>query len=188
MLYLASQSPRRYQLLKQLGLDFKQFSITVDESVLANEKPVDYSKRITLLKLEEAKKHLADTDIVITSDTSVVIGDEILGKPKDFDDAKVMLEKLSNNVHYVYTSVAVSKNDQTLIKNTINKVSFRSISEKEIIAYWQSNEPKDKAGSYAIQGLGGIFVKSISGSYSAIMGLPLYETVNLLKKFGVEVL
>lgn len=188
MLYLASQSPRRYELLTLLGVPFKRFHVDVDESVILNETPKDYIYRVVQLKKEAALQKVSKEDFVLVADTIVVYQDMILGKPKNFQDAKAMLMMLSGQTHQVYTCICLAQKDNEKLITNISDVTFREITEKEIKAYWQSGEPKDKAGAYGIQGLGSIFIKSIHGSHSAIMGLPLFETAALLEAFGFRIL
>ncbi|MCF6807121.1 Maf family protein [Thiotrichales bacterium 19S9-12] len=188
MLYLASQSPRRFELLKQLNLDFRQFSVDVDETPRKEELPKEYVKRIIQLKSNNAKAHVSKDDIVLVADTTVVCDEVIMGKPKNYEDAKSMLLRLSGKTHEVFSGVGIVCNDYFEEALTISQVTFRAISESEIKAYWQLKEPYDKAGAYAIQGVGSIFIKSIYGSYSAIMGLDLYQVAKLLDKFGFNVL
>ncbi|TNF66405.1 MAG: septum formation inhibitor Maf [Gammaproteobacteria bacterium] len=188
MLYLASQSPRRYQLLKQLNIDFQQFSVDVDESVLNNEQPNEYINRVVEMKKIKAQQEVKLKDTILVADTMVTLNGKILGKPNNYNDAKRMLKLLSGNEHEVYTTVCIAQGNHSEKLNCISQVKFRVIDETEIKAYWNSGEPCDKAGAYGIQGLGSIFVESICGSHSAIMGLPLFETAQLLSKFGISVL
>ncbi|MCF6765403.1 Maf family nucleotide pyrophosphatase [Thiotrichales bacterium 19S3-7] len=188
MLYLASQSPRRYQLLKQLAIAFQRFSVNVDESVEKGESVLGYIHRIVNLKKNKAQQCVNHDDIVLVADTIVTLDGNIFTKPNSYQDAKYMLEQLSANQHEVYTSICVAQGDNSEMLDSVSQVKFRRINEHEIKAYWDSQEPCDKAGAYAIQGLGSIFVESICGSYSSIMGLPLYETAMLLEKFGISIL
>jgi len=179
---LASNSPRRKELLAQLGYVFISNGSDIDESVNVNESAVEYVKRMAVQKaLVQAND---ENTVVIGSDTSVVCGDEILGKPKDYDDAKRMLEMLSDNTHQVLTSIAVVKGADVSVRVVTTDVTFKTLTDSEILNYWQTGEPKDKAGSYGIQGIAGQFVTCIKGSYSAVVGLPLYETAQLLAKHG----
>ena len=179
---LASNSPRRKELLTQLGYVFTCKGSDIDESVNVNESAVEYVERMAVQKaLVQAND---ENTVVIGSDTSVVCGDEILGKPKDYDDAKRMLEMLSGNTHQVLTSIAVVKGADVSVRVVTTDVTFKTLTDSEILNYWQTGEPKDKAGSYGIQGIAGQFVTCIKGSYSAVVGLPLYETAQLLAKHG----
>lgn len=184
-LCLASSSPRRQEILKALGLEFSVKPVEVDEDRLALETPEQM-----VLRLAVAKANAADVDascLVIGSDTVVVLGDEVLCKPRDRDEAVAMLLSLSDRRHRVLTGVALRgpAGVQTAVSAT--DVYFREISRDEALAYWHSGEPRDKAGAYGIQGLGGAFVESIKGSYSGVVGLPVFETVRLLQDAGIDV-
>lgn len=183
-LILASKSPRRKELLTQLGYQFTCLSADIDESQRANELPYQYVERLSIKKAQcIADQH--NNSIVLGSDTCVVINNEILGKPKDFPDCLRQLQLLSNNEHQVLTAVAVTQ--KNILKSIVvtTQVFFKPLTETEIQAYWQTGEPQDKAGSYGIQGIAGQFVKHIHGSYSSVVGLPLYETTQLLSQFGL---
>lgn len=185
-LCLASSSPRRQEILRALGLEFSVQAIEVDEDRLAGETPEQM-----VLRLATAKAAAADVDPscrVIGSDTVVVLGDEVLGKPRNRDEAVSMLLRLSGRRHFVLTGVALRGPDgvQTVLSST--EVYFREISQDEARAYWHSGEPRDKAGAYGIQGLGGAFVEAIKGSYSGVVGLPVFETVRLLQGAGIDVM
>ncbi|QOL26759.1 septum formation inhibitor Maf [Thalassotalea sp. LPB0316] len=179
---LASQSPRRKELLSQLGFEFVTKASDIDESVLVGESPQSYVTRMAKEKAL-AQDH-GDQTLVIGSDTCVVFEDKILGKPKDVDDAKAMLAMLSGNTHQVLTAVAIAVNHEVDVTLVTTDVTFKALSAQEILNYWRSGEPKDKAGSYGIQGIAGQFVTGIKGSYSAVVGLPLYETAQLMAKHG----
>ncbi|MCV2885772.1 Maf-like protein [Aestuariibacter sp. AA17] len=184
-LILASNSPRRAELLSQLQVRFTKHPVDIDETPFQNESAISLVKRLSLTKARVGFKQ-ADVNLpTLGSDTVVVYAGHILGKPRDFDDSKRMLSLLSGNTHQVLTSVAVVTNDNAVEKTVITDVTFKSLSEKEIAWYWQTGEPQDKAGSYGIQGLAGQFVTEIRGSYSAVVGLPLYETRQLLNEVGV---
>lgn len=183
-LSLASTSPRRREILETLGIDFDVVPVEVDESRIAGE-----SAETMVLRLARAKAEAASRDaVVLAADTMVVLGDQVLGKPVDADDAVAMLLSLSGRVHTVMTGVAVRSASGTEAVLSSTQVHFREIRRDEAYRYWQSGEPADKAGAYGIQGLGGMFVTRIDGSYSGVMGLPVYETVELLKSAGIEVL
>lgn len=184
LLYLASTSPRRREILESLGIDFEVAMVETDESPRTGESAEDLVLRLATAKAEAA----ADADYVLGSDTVVVLGDEVLGKPEDIDAAVDMLLALSGRSHTVLTGVALKTPNGTEVVLSKTDVQFREIDRDEAIAYWHSGEPVDKAGSYGIQGLGGVFVKGIQGSYSGVMGLPVFETVELLKSAGIEVL
>lgn len=193
-LYLASQSPRRRELLTQVGIAFDVIAVDIDETARIDEKAEDYVLRLAQEKAlagwnsEKEKK-----TPVLGSDTSVVINGEILGKPEDHDDAKRMLNLLSGKTHQVMTAVALITPNKNATKPelssviSVSDVTFKVLSDAELEQYVLSGECDDKAGSYAIQGLAAAFITHISGSYSAVMGLPLYETVELLNKAGIRV-
>jgi septum formation protein len=182
-LYLASASPRRQQLLSQLGFDFSQFSVDADETQFINEPALVYVERLACLKAQTAVKRGYVDRPVLGSDTVVVIDDMALGKPKDEDDFRQTMKRLSGRTHQVHTAIALATPERVLSKVVTTDVTFKHLSDQEISEYWQSGEPADKAGGYGIQGLGGKFVTHISGSYFAVMGLPLYETNELIKEF-----
>ncbi|BBN80286.1 Maf-like protein [Pseudoalteromonas sp. A25] len=182
-LYLASASPRRKQLLAQLEYEFVQFSVDADETQLSNESPLEYVERLARLKAELGVQKGYNDRPVLGSDTVVVIDDIALGKPKDKSDFLSTMERLSGRTHQVYTAVALADSTHTLSCVVATDVTFKMLSEREIDQYWLSGEPLDKAGGYGIQGIGGKFVTKMSGSYFAVMGLPLYETEQLIKEF-----
>lgn len=183
-IYLASASPRRHELLGQLGLDFEVLAVDVDESVRDGESGAGYVGRLAAEKSRVARAGLASGDPpVLAADTAVVLDRQILGKPADERDAERMLTLLSGRTHEVLTAVSVRDHLRNLVEISRSRVRFRAISAPEIAHYWQSGEPAGKAGAYAIQGLGAIFVEELRGSYSGVMGLPLYETACILNKF-----
>lgn len=186
MVILASKSPRRKELLAQLGFDFSCVSADIDESIQGNESPSDYVVRLAVEKAKAVALLSDESAIVLGSDTSVVIGDNILGKPADLNMCIDMLSKLSNKRHQVYTAIAIVQGSRVMSNIIITDVIFRSLTLDDIKAYWKTGEPQDKAGSYGIQGLGGQFVSRIEGSYSSVVGLPLVETAELLQQFGVK--
>lgn len=178
---LASQSPRRKQLLQQIGVLPECLPVDIDESIKAGEQPNEYCQRLALEKATEGWKQSHHKSPVLGSDTIVVFAGEILGKPKDDEAAFAMLMKLSGNQHQVMTAVAiVSESCQKVILQT-SDVTFDKIEAQDIRDYIASKEPLDKAGSYGIQGIASVWIKHISGSHSGIMGLPLYETAQLIK-------
>lgn len=193
-IYLASQSPRRSQLLEQLGVRHKLLLPDIDEDaqaleqVLPNEAPVAYVKRVTQLKLDAALQRLKrrswPTAPVLCSDTTVAWGRKIYGKPADADDARRMLSELSGKTHRVLTAVALGTWRKRLQTLSESRVTFAVMSPRQIQSYVASGEPMGKAGAYAVQGRVAAFISHISGSYSGIMGLPLFETAQLLKSFG----
>jgi septum formation protein len=194
-LYLASSSPRRRELLAQVGVVVEVLSQDVSENRLSGESPESYVKRLALDKARAGLLGLEDKNLhpVLGADTAVVVDDEVLGKPTDKADALAMLQRLSGRSHRVLSAVAVVGRDdlgqdRENVRISESIVKFRVISEKECEAYWDTGEPMDKAGAYAIQGLAALFIKHIEGSYSGVMGLPLFETGELLQKFGIEIL
>ena len=184
-LILASASPRRRELLAQLGVSFSVQPADIDESVLAAELPGDYVLRMAR---EKAQKVIAANPgvVVLASDTSVVVDEFILGKPKDRADGMAMLQRLSGRSHKVLTAIAVGQGSELTCQLIETQVQFCHISESEQALYWQTGEPSDKAGGYAIQGIGGRFVTQIQGSYSSVVGLPLAETAALLEAFAIK--
>ena len=180
---LASQSPRRLELLQQIGIQSEVFPAHIDETPLSDETPEDYVNRLARNKAEAVAEKRSDS-LVIGSDTSVVIDNKILGKPESRDHFFSMFKRLSGAKHQVMTAVAITDGQLTRSEVVITQVSFYPISEGEIERYWLSGEPQDKAGGYGIQGLGAMFVKEIQGSYSAVVGLPIAETGKILEKFG----
>lgn len=184
-LHLASSSPRRKELLEALGLTFTVGGADVDERQLAGESADDMVLR---LAIDKAIAGAPGGDvIVIAADTLVVLGDHIFGKPESQGDALEMLGQLSGHTHQVLTGVAVLADGEMRSALSATDVHFREISPDEALAYWQSGEPCDKAGAYAIQGRGGVFVEAISGSYSGVVGLPIFETVKMLEEAGIRV-
>jgi len=185
-LHLASSSPRRKEILAALGLTFSVGGADVDEQRLGGESADDMVLR---LAVDKATAGAPGGDVtVIAADTLVVLGDEIFGKPADQDAALDMLGRLSGRTHRVLTGVAVWADEKMRSALSVTDVQFREISPDEALAYWQSGEPCDKAGAYAIQGRGGVFVEAISGSYSGVVGLPVFETVKLLEEAGIKVM
>lgn len=182
-IYLASASPRRKQLLSTIGIEFEQFATDIDESVRLGEQPAQFVRRLAEEKAKAGVAIASKALPVLGSDTIVVLNDHILGKPKDLDDAKKMLEGLSGNTHQVMTAIAFADQHKVLSEVITTEVSFKTLSQQEISDYCATNEPFDKAGSYGIQGYAGRFVTNLNGSYFAVMGLPLFETEQLLKEF-----
>lgn len=180
---LASTSPRRRELLTQLGYEFSIVSPDIEEQQQDDEAPEEYVARLSLEKAQAGLALSNQNSVVVGSDTVVVLDGHVLEKPHDFDHANRMLSSMSGQKHQVLTAVSVvSKLKQASVVVTTD-VWFKTLSQQEIERYWQSGEPKDKAGSYGIQGLGGRFVTRIEGSYYAVVGLPLYETDQLLQEF-----
>jgi septum formation protein len=186
-LYLASGSPRRRELLTQIGVPFTAVSADIDETPLAHETPSAYVERLARGKAEAGRRALrAVVDgCVLGADTAVVLDGQILGKPLDQADAMTMLLSLSGREHEVLTAIAILDGQHCESRVVRSLVRFRSITEQEAAAYWASGEPRDKAGGYGIQGLGAVFVAGLEGSYSAVVGLPLCETAELLGHFGI---
>jgi septum formation protein len=187
MVYLASASPRRRELLTQIGVSYQVVAATVDETWHTHEAPELYVLRLALLKARAGRAGIsaADPHPVLGADTAVVLGGEVLGKPRDQAEGIAMLRRLSGNTHHVYTGVALV-GAQEATRLSVSAVTFRDMSLEECAGYWQTGEPIDKAGAYAIQGRGAIFISRIEGSYSGVMGLPLFETAELLRESGIE--
>jgi septum formation protein len=186
-LYLASASPRRREILQQLGLAFDILPQELDESRHPGESPAQYVLRLAQAKAAAALKSLPDPAgaLCLGSDTTVVCGDDIFEKPVDAADARRILGALSGKTHEVLTAVALAASGFSEVLLSKSFVTFRTLSASEIDAYWATGEPADKAGAYGIQGLGAMFVTGINGSYSGIMGLPVAETIDLLAKAGI---
>ncbi|TNF98865.1 MAG: septum formation inhibitor Maf [Gammaproteobacteria bacterium] len=184
-LILASASPRRQALLEQIGLTFTTYPVDIDESCIEGESPEDCVERLALLKARQALHDWPDA-IVLGSDTMIAVDHHVLGKPTDKKDGLRMLEYLAGRSHEVLTGVAVIHNQQERYTLQRSIVTFRDLDKAEIEAYWQTGEPQDKAGAYAIQGIAAQFVSRLEGSYSGVMGLPLYETASLLAEFGIR--
>ena len=214
-IYLASQSPRRQKLLKQIGVRFELLLAGSDEdaesleSIITDEPALDYVKRVTLAKLQAAQKRLIQRDLkwapILCADTTVVISingnESILGKPKDHEDAHRILHLLSGRTHQVHTAVALLNQtsvidlressdrkggDPPLLLVSSSEVTFKKLDDQLISTYISSNEPMGKAGAYGIQGLAAGFIENIQGSFSGIMGLPLFETAQLLQASDVQ--
>lgn len=189
MIYLASSSPRRAELLRQIGVEFAVHATDIDESRKPNENPEDYVLRMATTKAQAASRELglsADGIPVLAADTTIDLDGDIIGKPADQAQCRCILGRLSARQHLVLTAVVLATADGLAFRLNRSRVSFRAISAPEIETYCAGGEPMDKAGAYAIQGRAAIFVESIEGSYSAIMGLPLFETAELLKQAGLE--
>ncbi len=181
-LLLASGSPRRREILSNLGLVFETRGVDIDETPLPGEAA---EPMVIRLAAEKAAAAAESGLIVLAADTTVVLDGEILGKPVDQDDALRMLETLSGRDHDVLTGVAVTADGKRETTVSRTRVRFREIGRDEALNYWHSGEPCDKAGAYGIQGLGGVFVSSIEGSYSGVVGLPVFETAALLARAGL---
>jgi len=182
---LASASPRRSQLLRQIGVTHSVRPVDLDESRRPSESPWDYVLRLAREKAAHAVALGGDLP-VLAADTTVAIGDKIFGKPRDQDEAVRMLSELSGRSHAVLTAVALASDGRLEAVVSETRVTFRNLSVAECRDYWASGEPRDKAGAYAIQGYGAVFVARLEGSYSGVMGLPLFETAALLDSAGVR--
>ena len=199
-IYLASKSPRRRELLRQIGVEFELLLLRdrtavgpeVREDVLPGENAPDYVLRVTNDKACFAQKTMLWRKLpmrpILAADTTVVLNGQILGKPANSDEAATMLRSLSGRTHQVLTSVAVRHHDDAWQITQSSDVAFVDLSEQTIASYCATSEPYDKAGGYAIQGLASLFIKDIAGSYSGIMGLPLFETGQLLQQAGLRIL
>jgi len=195
-LYLASRSPRRRELLTQMGVAFDTLIFRaglrcdpqVDESVHADESALDYVERVARAKADHGIDLLAERRLpmrpILAADTTLEFAGEIIGKPVDDADATAILQHLSGQTHRVLTGVAVSHEGRTEYVVSVSEVRFRKIDDEEIRHYVRSGEPMDKAGAYGIQGRAGLFVEHLAGSYTGVMGLPVCETGELLKRFG----
>jgi len=188
-LVLASASPRREEILEKLNLKFTIVPSKINEENFAIDDPVELVKTLALEKAKSVS-NLVEDALVIAADTVVVYDQKILGKPEDETAAKKMLELLSSNQHQVITGVAVlnSQSKESYVEYNLTNVKMTAMSEKEINSYVETGEPMDKAGSYAIQGYGGLFVEEIQGSYHSVMGLPIHQLAKLLDKFNYGIL
>lgn len=195
--YLASQSPRRRQLLEQLGVAYELLLPAADEdaealeAMLPHEAPLTYVQRVTQLKLDAALQRLRDRDLppapILCSDTTVALGRAILGKPANAGDAERILSTLSGKTHRVLTAVALGTAEVRRQAVSISRVTFAPMTPEQIRAYVATGEPMGKAGAYAVQGRAAAYISGLSGSYSGIMGLSMFETAQLLKAFGFSV-
>ena len=189
MICLGSASPRRAELLAQIGVPYVLETADIDESPKPSEAPEVYVLRMALEKAEVLLARMSDLP-VLAADTVVVIDGEILGKPKDQADGLAMLARLSGRTHQVLTAVALvepGREGRRASRLSVNKVAFRPMTEAECLSYWCTGEAADKAGAYGIQGYAAAFIEHLEGSFSGVMGLPLYETAELLREFGVNV-
>ena len=191
-LYLASRSPRRAELLQQLGLETIFMAADVDESPLPDEAPHNYVLRLARAKAETGLATLqaqgGEALPLLAADTTVAIDGLILGKPEDDADARAMLLRMSGRWHEVHTGVAVASASGVHVRLSTTRVEMTTLDEATIQAYIATGEPRDKAGAYGIQGLASTFIRRIEGSYSGVMGLPVFETSELLKQAGISVL
>lgn len=184
-LILASTSPRRAALLRQIGVAFEQRAVEVDESPRPGEVAAETALRLAVAKAEAGRPQAAPGQAVLAADTLVSLDGEPLGKPRDREDFFAMLRRLSGRRHEVYTAVALAWDDQIKSFLSVSHVDFRPLLDAELAAYWETGEPQDKAGGYAIQGLAAIFITHLEGSFSGVMGLPLFETAELLRQAGI---
>jgi septum formation protein len=187
--FLASASPRRQALLTQIGIGYTLLHAEVDEARLPGEPAEDYVRRVALEKARAGRALLAGQAglPVLGADTAVVADGRIMGKPRDRDEGIDMLLSLSGRSHQVLSAVALSAAREA-VRVSESRVTFRTLTRAQCAAYWDTGEPLDKAGGYAIQGRAAVFVSRLEGSYSGVMGLPVYETAELLREFGIEVL
>ncbi len=188
-IFLASSSPRRQELLNQMGVSFKVISQFVEEKHFPGETPEAFVSRLALEKATDGLlRQIKQQTPVLGSDTAVILDGQILGKPENKEHAIDMLLSLSGRTHQVLTAVVLKNKQQTEQILSVTEVSFSKISREMCDNYWHSGEPVDKAGGYGIQGLGALFICRINGSYTGVMGLPIYETNCLLNKFGIYLL
>lgn len=187
LLHLASQSPRRSELLTQIGVVHSTIKVDVDETPHRGEQPEEYVLRLAREKALAAQALLDGLEhpLVLAADTSVVMDGRILGKPLDRDDALEMMQLLSNRSHWVFSGVTLAGEGMTSSMSA-SRVTFCNVTPEQALAYWNTGEPADKAGGYGIQGLGSLFISRIEGSFSGVMGLPLFETAQLLMPAGID--
>lgn len=187
---LASASPRRRQLLQQIGVHFDVLPVDIDESRHPGEAPQNYAERLAVEKAWQGYRQQQTPVPVPTlgSDTIVIVDEQILGKPADKNDGLAMLSQLAGRAHQVLTSVAMVDGQKSRCLTSLSQVYFAAMTTSEIQAYWDTGEPVDKAGAYGIQGIAAQFIERLDGSYSGVMGLPLFETAQLLKEFGIVIL
>lgn len=187
-LVLASASPRRAELLRRIGVAFAQWPVEVEETAADGEPPPDLARRLARAKAERGAEEYGTELPLLGSDTVVALDGEVLDKPRDERDALAILARLSGRTHQVHTAVAVAHTGGIEDALVTSEVAMRTISPAEAAAYWATGECEDKAGAYAIQGYGAVFVSHLEGSYSGVMGLPLFETAELLRGVGIDVL
>ena len=182
-IYIASKSPRRHELLKQLGIEFEIIDVEIDETWDKKENARDYVTRLALEKAHAGKEKINNNDVIVLgADTAVVLDDIILGKTENKSEAADMLKTLSGRTHHVYSAIALVKNNNEYTAINISRVCFKPLTDEEIGQYCATGEPLGKAGAYAIQGKAAKFIERLEGSYSGVMGLPLYETWQLIQK------
>ncbi len=191
-LILASASPRRKALLAQLGIQCQVNAVEIDETPFLNEEPLTYVKRIAAAKSAACLATYQGSLPILAADTSVVLGHQMMGKPENQHHAQQMLLALSGTTHQVYSAISLRCRTANKVIHqeavNITQVTFRKLTLAEIATYWETGEPCDKAGGYAIQGLGSIFIEKIHGSFSGVMGLPLFETAQLLAQHGIQII
>lgn len=190
IIYMASQSPRRAELLRQLGVRFQVVKVHVDETVGSGEEPAACVRRLAEAKAQAALLSLGSgiTVWILAADTLVSVDGTILGKPADRSEGLAMLARLSGRSHQVLSAVTLWHDGAMHSALSVSTVKFRAITSEEAVGYWQSGEPRDKAGGYAIQGRGALFIERLDGSYSGVMGLPLFETAALLRAASIRIL
>lgn len=186
LIVLASASPRRRELLRQINVEHEVRPANVDETRLPGETPDEFTRRVALSKAERVLDELdgADGRIVLAADTAVVLADEIFGKPADAIGAAAMLRRLSGRVHEVVTAVAGARGEARRVAVSSSRVSFRELDDAEVERYVASGEPMGKAGAYAVQGFAALFIEHLDGSFSGVMGLPLFETGRMIVELG----
>ncbi|MFC0322630.1 Maf family protein [Gallibacterium melopsittaci] len=189
-IYLGSNSPRRLQLLQQLGLTVEVLKAEIDETPLVQEQAQDYVCRMAISKNQRIRQLFPDKQQypLLTADTCITLNGEILGKPSSTEHAFSILQSLSGKTHQVLTAIAISDQHHLLHRLQCSQVTFKTLTDLEIKNYIATGEPLDKAGAYAIQGLAALFIENLNGSYSGVMGLPLFETGELLKTFNISIL
>ncbi len=190
MIYLASASPRRQELLRQIGIVFEAIPSNLPEVPQAGERPEDYVLRVARAKAQHVARQVRERGLtprpVLGADTEVVLEGEILGKPRDVQQGQAMLRKLAGRTHEVLTGLVLLHQDAEYKTLNRSRVTFGPLTDMDIQRYWDSGEPADKAGGYAVQGRAAAFIQRIEGSYSSIMGLPLFELIQLLRQAGVH--
>lgn len=187
-LYLASGSPRRRELLRQIGVNFQRLQVDVPEVRGVEETPEDYVQRLALEKARAGSQALkGQPGVVLGADTLGVLRGEVLEKPRNREHAAELLRAMSGREHTVMTAVALTDGKRETLRLVQTQVWFRPLSETEINRYWETGEPEDKAGGYGIQGLGAVFVRELRGSYSAVVGLPLEETAQMLREYNISI-
>jgi septum formation protein len=188
-IYLASTSPRRLELLNQIGVRFSVLRLDIPEIPGSDEIPQEFAARLALEKATAGWRLIGSrkTLPVLGADTVVVLDNKIMGKPENREQGLAMLKALSGRSHQVITAVSIVQGEVRRVKSSASAVTFRATTHGQRAAYWSTGEPHDKAGAYAIQGLGAVFVTSLTGSYSGVVGLPLFETAALLEEFQIRI-